>query len=74
MHCAYISVIATVAELDTVPSITYRIIYGGLTLKNKLRKHCLRNKVALFSTLGFIGIFFSSTLCDGLFIDWILLP
>lgn len=57
MHCAYISVIATAAELDTVPSITYRIIHGGLTLKNKLRKYRLSNKIALFSTLGFIGIF-----------------
>lgn len=57
MHCAYISVIATAAELDTVPSITYRIIPGGLTLKNKLRKYRLSNKIALFSTLGFIGIF-----------------
>lgn len=26
-------------------------------LEKKLRKYCLRNKVALFSTLGFIGIF-----------------
>lgn len=41
-----------------MPSITYGIIYGGLTLKNKLRKYCLRNKVASFSTLGFIGGFF----------------
>lgn len=54
MHCAYISVIATVAELDAVPPITYRIIYGGLTLKNKLRKYCLRNHISLFSSFGFV--------------------
>lgn len=59
MHCAYISVIATVAELDTVPPITYRIIYGGLTLKNKLRKHCLRNHISLFSSFGSVfGLLF----------------
>lgn len=57
MHYAYISVIATVAELDSLPPITYRIIYGGLTLKNKHRKYCLRNNIALFSTFRFIGIF-----------------
>lgn len=55
MHCAYISVIATVAELDTVPPVIYSIIYGGLTLENKLRKYCLRNNIALFSTFRLIS-------------------